>query len=1125
MPLNAKQKEAVEYIEGPLLVLAGPGTGKTQLLTSKVAHILNVTDASPENILCLTYTDAGVKAMRERLQTMRVANAERVNISTYHSFGQKIIGEYKNYAENFTRNLDHSVDSIRQVKFIQKAVKSLPATDILLTGGTFENVCKDTLATIGEAKTARLTYEDLDKIADENLRMAEVLNPLLNDCLQNYVRNMKYRPLVEQVYEPMRQVFIENMPSDFIVGDVKPEIYYIWKKLEKILAEGNAQLEAYEAFVARGGKRNDPDAVKAPSVSNLNGKNFKDKYFELDENGNYRLANRIANKKLKSVAKVYQRYSEMLDENGEFDYADMIIEAIKALQSDAGFKATLQERYQYILLDEFQDTNKSQLEIVELLTDYEMPSVMAVGDDDQAIYAFQGATVSNLKDFAAHYNAKVITLTENYRSTQEVLDLGRKVADKIDESFARDQEISKDLVSMRNAELAQQFPTLPMVADDYGTRIVRHEFLEATSEYTWVAEQIHQLVEKGVRQSEIAVICPYHKYLMAIVPYLKNHNDINIAYEKRENVLDVEKVRELTTLARFIYDLAENKKASGWLIEILSFDFWDVSPYVVMNQIQSKYKDDRGAFDYLLGEENNATPELKAAAEKIAELVQKSFTTPLEEFVAELAKLVAKNMDETDAYEFYECLEVLVSRLVDYCHNITKPRLGDFIEFLNDYEAAHEMILNTSPYRDSENSVQLMTAYGSKGLEFDHVFLISVDDAAWGKSEGNNNKLTLPRNLEYIRHTGITDDEKLRLLFVAMTRARVSLTMTNSRCDFAGKDRNRLAYLDEYALDSGDVVSSLLPNTNVVEHIGEDSIPSLKDLKTSFLARYFVPKGDMREQMKARLDNYRLSASDLTKFVDLCYGGPLAFYRDKVMRVPRDADNAKTSLGNLVHATFEQVTNAKISDDEAKAYFEELLGKLDMDEDDVRILRERGEVALDKSLVEFSDILRADADSKIKAIAELDFYNDHLEFNGIPITGKIDHVNIDEENKTIEIYDFKTGSFKKDKWGANDVLYKYGLQLSFYKLLLNCSNTYRNYKVTRGHILFVCPDKNGDVFDKVYNFELDDVMKDLIPRVYAEMRALDFLDEDNPLHVESDQALELKDIKEFISKIIGKEVE
>ena len=131
MGLNAKQKEAVEYLDGPLLVLAGPGTGKTQLLSEKVAYILKNTDTSPENILCMTFTETGAANMRERLKTIVGKEGAKVNISTYHAFGSEILAQYKNYSEDYDRRLDVAIDEVTQFKIVKEIQDSLNGRDIL----------------------------------------------------------------------------------------------------------------------------------------------------------------------------------------------------------------------------------------------------------------------------------------------------------------------------------------------------------------------------------------------------------------------------------------------------------------------------------------------------------------------------------------------------------------------------------------------------------------------------------------------------------------------------------------------------------------------------------------------------------------------------------------------------------------------------------------------------------------------------------------------------------------------------------------------------------------------------------------------------------------------------------
>ena len=410
MPLNENQKKAVEYLDGPLLVLAGPGTGKTQLLSEKVAYILKHTDTNPENILCLTFTDAGAMNMRERLKTVIGQDALKVNIGTYHAFGSEILAQYKNYSEDYNRQLDSPIDEITEFKIIKEIQDNLPGNDILRG-----DKVKDIMGVISEAKKAGLTEDDLVKIAKKNMEDSEILSNAISPLLLNVVP-YKFKESLEGAYKPIHELL-----KDY--SDLKP----ITKNIERSIAAMARELN--EAMAT---------ALDKGSVGALS--KWKDDYFEKDEKGNYRLKDRIRNKKLLSVANVMKQYQDYLNENGLFDFNDMIEEAVRILNTNTGFKLTLEERYQFILLDEFQDTNPSQFAIVKAITDYEKPNIMAVGDDDQAIFEFQGALSSNLSDYQKYYSAEVIPLVENYRSTQEVLDFARKIINQAPDRFA-DKEL------------------------------------------------------------------------------------------------------------------------------------------------------------------------------------------------------------------------------------------------------------------------------------------------------------------------------------------------------------------------------------------------------------------------------------------------------------------------------------------------------------------------------------------------------------------------------------------------------------------------------------------------------------------------------------------------------------
>ncbi len=1098
MPLNKQQQEAVDYIEGPLLVLAGPGTGKTQLLSSKVAHILEVADTNPENILCLTFTESGAGNMRDRLFSMIGQAAGQVAIHTYHAFGSVVLSAYKNYATEFDRNLDSPIDPVTQYKIVKNILAGLDGRDILRG-----DQVKDVVEVISNAKSARLTADDLHRIVEDNLAVTAELTPLIQEPLSHLVPRMKVPDALERVYYPLANLLAEHVSADELAPGVTREVNTLVLELKKVIEE--------------------QETAAKPSVAALN--KWKDKRFERAEDGSYRFKNLIANKKLLSISNVMHQYDDHLAAEGLFDFSDMIEQAIKILKSDRGFRLSLSERYQYILLDEFQDTNPSQAELIYLLTDYESPSVMAVGDDDQAIFEFQGANASNLYEFQQHYQAKYINLTDNYRSTSEVLDFARRVADQIEDSFSKNNGVAKVLRSMK--DLLSKKPRS-------SAQVSRHEFLSADGEYYWIGEQISELVKQGVKQSDIAIIAPKHKYIAPLLPYLKSHPEINISYEKRENLFEDQAIYQLLALARFIYELAEEKQPSHRLLEILSFPFWQLNP-LIATKVSARDRN-KTTLEHLLAQDY---PDVQALAHFFADLIPLAYTAPLELFIDYLTGLqplgeftcpFAKYYCEDDAHTFvfYDKLRTLRKALKEYLR-VDRPTLKDLIAFVDDYTDSNTPLTLTSPYQDSTNAVQIVTAHKSKGLEYEYVFIIATDSLSWGKAKGNNSLLTLPVNLTQIRHTGITDDERLRLFFVAITRAKSHLYLTNSKTDFSGKTPARLEYLAEYeksqpAADGHEVMKVYSPHlgndAEVQTHYDDlDQAKCQTDLHLSWISAYREYLPELKPLLLKNLERYALSASDLTSFIDIVYAGPEEFFRRRLLRAESEPAGSSAVFGTLIHAAFERVTNQRLSDEEAIQFFREEVEKQPLLDDERRALAEKGSHALEVSLKTFAPILRAE-----HAQAEVDLRPEHLHLGETPLDGIIDHLNINPETKEIELYDFKTGNYKPKKWDQDPTLYKYKLQLGFYKLLLNLSPTYSRYRVTKAHILFVSPDELDDeVHDKIYEYNDRDEaeLKQLIQAVYQQIKTLAFL-EDDGLYLSPDKSRNFKDIKKFVELLIEK---
>ena len=1112
MSLNAKQKEAVEYIQGPLLVLAGPGTGKTFLLSNRVEYILKNTDANPENILCLTFTENGASNMRERLLSTVGKEARRLEIHTYHGFGADLLMEYKNYATEFSRDLEEPIDEVRQFKIVREIQDNLPAMDILRKG-----ITGDIVKTIQSAKAARLTGEDIQKIAVQNKKDALAISKEATPILKKVAPRMKFPVAIETVYMPLLEVFAKFSSSQPIVGEIEPIANSLTRELKRII---DAEMEK-----------------EKPSVSPLS--KWRGGVFELDENGNYRLKTRVADLKLESFGKIMSKYDAKLAEEGLFDFADMIEQAIQYLRKDKGFRLTLQEKFQYVLLDEFQDTNPSQFELVKLLTDYEQPNVMAVGDDDQAIFEFQGADASNLLTFQQHYGAKVVNLEENYRSCQEILNLSRKVADQIDGSFAKTQKIEKNLNAAKGT----------------GAEIRREEFLTSDGEYEFVAREIEKLVDAGVPQKEIAIIAPKHKYIMPLLPFLKTSGKINIAYERRENLLEDPRLSEVLTIAKFVYGLSQGRNVSSRLLEILSYDFWQLNPTEAVSCIYAAKREKRAPIDFLVKAES---PRLREIGEWLAAIAVKSFDTPLElmldyivgtvavklpeqvsrnespevskegallrdgrEFRCPFIEYYDKELSEYGTFELYENLAVLKQTILAHT-GVRNPKLKDLIETLTDYEEAGAALMNTSPYRDSEDAVQIVTAHKAKGLEYEYVFLIATDNLNWGGAKGNNTMFKLPKNVVQIRHTGVTDDERLRLFFVAITRAKRVLYMTNSLKDFSGKSPARLSYLEEYESD-GKVVSSFVGEvTTHYEDLQE--LRRKVDLRKTWRSAYTRLNPELKPILLERMKDYKLSATDLTSFIDIAYAGPMSFYASRVLRSPQEPATSSMVFGTLVHKVFERITKAaatgeEFSDEEALKFYREEASAADLEPGEVKYLLEKGEASLKVSLVSFREILR-DAHAR----AEVNLSSEHPEVGGVPAIGVVDHMHIDEEKKEIEIYDFKTGHYYEKRWGSHETLYKYMLQLGFYKLAVESCPSFKKYKVRWGHILFVTPDEEGRVHDKVLDFEKDLDESELVSiarAVHKQVTTLGFL-EDSELSVEGDKTRGLKEIREFITLLLEK---
>src|SRR3989338_4645729 len=329
--LNSEQKLAVDTIEGPVMVIAGPGTGKTQILTLRVANILLKTQINPGNILALTFSESGAATMRRRLAEIIGPAAYQVRIATFHGFCNELI---QTCPDDFPRVIARQPSNeIRQIKLLQSIIDSIH-------------------------------LEFLKTFSEPYFYLTDV---------RRSISQLKKEGIGPEEYE--RQ--IKKQTQEFTDSE---DLYY---------DSGRYQVK-------------------------MKGK-YSDLKRQLDKN--------------QELAKIYLAYQDALAEAKLYDYDDMILEVAQALAQNSDRLLRLQERFQYFLVDEHQDTNNAQNKVLELLSSfYDQPNLFVVGDEKQAIFRFQGASLENFLYFKKLYpTARLITLEEKYRSSQLILDSAESV--------------------------------------------------------------------------------------------------------------------------------------------------------------------------------------------------------------------------------------------------------------------------------------------------------------------------------------------------------------------------------------------------------------------------------------------------------------------------------------------------------------------------------------------------------------------------------------------------------------------------------------------------------------------------------------------------------------------------
>lgn len=1065
--LNEAQKAAVDTIDGPVMVIAGPGTGKTELLSVRAANILQKTDTLPENILCLTFTESGATAMRERLANIIGKSAYKIAVHTFHSFGEEIINQNKQY---FYQGAEfHVADELSTYEIIHDIFEKLDYSSQITAKQNDEfTYLKDCITIISELKKSGLIGEEINQILDKNNAVLEKTEQLLAPIFESVKR-------IDKTVAPRLAKEIENIRAcerEMILPTITP--------LSEIIA--NSLKSAVEQADLTG---------KTTSITA-----WKNNWFEKDSNNKFVMKSRVNQIKLRSVVYVYDQYLARMQEASLYDFDDMILRVVHAMEVFDDLRFNLQEKYQYIMVDEFQDTNMAQMRILNNLTNNiaqgDTPNIMVVGDDDQAIYSFQGAEISNILNFQENYpKAKIINLTDNYRSTTEVLERSRNI-------IVQGNERLENKIESLNKQL-----TSHLISDNGGVFI--HEAKTINDERRWLVESIKKQLANGEKPNDIAVFTRRHVEINALLPYFFDAG-ILVNYEKNDNAIDLPIIQIIEKLSRLIIDIFDGNydTANENLPEILSHRMWGIEPIKIWDLSLAAYKNRSSWLETIAQNED-----LKPIFEWLVNAASLVADTPLEQMLDVIIGSPKANSDEealfvSPIYEYFfssekrqknpdeylsylEALRTIRSKLREYRPD-QLPTLKTFINYIELNRRTGKTISVVRQSAVNENAINVMTAHKSKGLEFKNVYIINAVDNTWGeKARGYNRLISYPENLPFAT-AGDSQDERLRLFYVAMTRAKQNLHISYSLANDNGKSTLRASFLADNDWDIQPIASS-------------NSIDGLQ--KAAELAWYeplIEPvKSDMRELVLPKMKDYKLSVTHLHNFLDVTHGGPEMFFLQNILHFPK-AKAPSAAYGTAIHSTLQQA-HANFSATGQKQAIEDIISTFETNLENQRMVKKDFDFFLRKG----SDALLTYLEKNYSFFTmsqqtELDFKSQNSLVEEARIDGKLDLVDIDKANKNMLVSDYKTGK-PSSSWSGKDEyskikLHKYKQQLMFYKLLVENSRDWHDYKVNEANLHFIEPAQNGEIYMLNATFTDDemDQFKNLLLAVWKHIIVLDLPD-------------------------------
>lgn len=996
--LNEQQKKAVDKMEGPVMVIAGPGTGKTQILGARIGKLRLETDTQPENILCLTYTDAGVVAMRKRLLNFIGPDAYKVNICTFHAFCNDVIQDNLSLFEK--TSLD-PISELERIALLKELIDSFPKNHPLkrYRGDVYYEV------------------HNLQHLFS-NMKKEGWLPEYINSAIDRYLADL-----------PGRDEFIyKRNQGSFKKGDLK----------QNKIAEETEKME-----------------------------------------------------KLRAAVNEFPRFQEMMRSKNRYDFDDMINWVINVFNTHKNILARYQEQYLYILVDEFQDTSGTQNQLVKQLISYwEEPNIFVVGDDDQSIYRFQGANVENMDKFAEQFSESLYTvvLTHNYRSTQPILDVSKSLIERNNERLIKKiPGLTKDLVASNTA--INQIKDWPEVI----------EYENPRQEMIHITLQVEALIGKGVSPGQISVIYRENKYGEELARYFQQ-KQIPVYSKRNTNILNEPLAQQLLLMLRYL--AAEHDIPFGgdeMLFEILHFNWFDIPPIDIATLsaevADRRFSEKRTSLRQLIAEKmQGPLPDLfsteirglrktQSAIESLIADVPNRTLQQLFEHIIREAGVLAFIMNNPDKHWLLQLLTGLFDFIKDETHRNPQLKLQELVNIF-DLMAKEKLPLPLIRVAGTEQAVNLLTAHGSKGLEYEYVFVVGCNSSNWEKKRKPAGGYNMPDTIFSSQPEHNEEEELRRLFYVAITRAAKHLCISYTRTNKDGKDIEPSMFVAEIRQEHA------LPYTKISlndETLSEFSILSMnKELRPEMAE---VEAGFITQV----LEKFVMNVTALNNYLKC----PLQFYFNNLVRVPSGKSEA-TEFGSAVHHGLQMLFQKMQKNDNTFPSKEEFLADFAWymnrhrenftKEQFARRMEQGGEILpqyYDRYINEWNRI----------ASVEINIRN--VTVKGIPLKGKLDKLEFNGQQ--VNVVDYKTGDAEKGLKKLNTPNDKepyggdYWRQAVFYKILIDHYPA-KKWEAVSTEFDFIEPDKKKGYIKQKLVIQSEDIITVIkqIEMVWKKIQERDF---------------------------------